>query len=137
MAASLPSGLKDLLDSLEDVVPDEVTQYALRKAGVDCKDVRTLRLVSVAAQKFAAGVLDEAVNVAKRKRLAPAAHLRAQGMDPKDRRVVLTTEDLTEALQDYGINVNKAPYYADASKQQQQQQQQQPAGAAAGGTARR
>lgn len=38
----------------------------------------SLRLVSVAAQKFVAGVLDEAVNTHKRRRLAPPAHQRAQ-----------------------------------------------------------
>ena len=54
-----------------------------------------LRLVSVAAQQFVAGVLDEAVNTHKRRRLAPAAHLRQQGLDPRDKRAVLTTEDLT------------------------------------------
>lgn len=117
MAAELPPGLKPLLEELDDTVttvPDEVTQYALRKAGVDCKDVRTLRLVSVAAQKFVAGVLDEAVNTQKRRRLAPPAHQRAQGLDPKDKRLALTTEDLSSALADYGVSVKRAPYYADS-----------------------
>ncbi len=78
-------------------------QHALRKSGYDCHDKRTLRLVSLAAQKFLAGVLDEAVNVHKRRKLAPAQHLKAEGYNVKDKRVVLITEDLSEALKEVGV----------------------------------
>lgn len=59
-----------------------------------------LRLVALAAQRFIASVLDEAINIHKRRRLAPAAQLRADGHDPRDKRVVLSTEELTEALKE-------------------------------------
>lgn len=59
-----------------------------------------LRLVSVAAQHFVAAVLDEAINLGKRRRMAPAQHLRNEGHNPRDRRQILSSEDLGEALQE-------------------------------------
>lgn len=61
---------------------------------------RRLRLVSLATQRFLASILDEAINIHKRRRLAPAAQLRADGHDPRDKRVVLSTEELAEALKE-------------------------------------
>jgi hypothetical protein len=61
---------------------------------------RRTRLVSVAAQRFVAGVLDEALNVHKRRKMGPVAHLKAEGFDARDKRLVLTTEDLAEALRE-------------------------------------
>ena len=58
--------------------------------------------MSLAAQRFLASVLDEAANSAKRRRLAPVAHLRAEGHDVKDPRLVLGSEDLAEALKEVG-----------------------------------
>jgi len=37
---------------------------------------------------------------------------RAKGLDPKDRRVVLTEEDLMAALADYGLDIRKPAYFA-------------------------
>jgi len=31
---------------------------------------------------------------------------------PKDKRVVMTMDDLSAALTEYGVNVNKPPYFA-------------------------
>ncbi|KAL4448144.1 hypothetical protein ABPG75_005363 [Micractinium tetrahymenae] len=113
MAQTLPAGLKELLDELEDyapAVPDELTQHALRQSGYDCKDVRTVRLISVAAQRFLAQVLEEAHNVHKLRQMAPAAKLKEAGYDPKDKRELLTTEDLVKACEEYGVKVARAPY---------------------------
>lgn len=59
-----------------------------------------LRLVALASQRFISSILDEAVNVHKRRRLAPAAQLRADGHNPRDKRIVLSTEELAEALRE-------------------------------------
>lgn len=57
--------------------------------------------MSLAAQKFLASVLDEAVAVHKRKKLAPVQQLRAEGYSLKEgKRTVLTSEDLAEALKE-------------------------------------
>ena len=37
---------------------------------------------------------------------------RAKGLDPKDRRVVLTEEDLMAALADSGLDTRKPAYFA-------------------------
>ncbi|KAK2077108.1 hypothetical protein QBZ16_004742 [Prototheca wickerhamii] len=104
-----PTGesIQEFVNSLQDFTP---------ATGFDCTDKRTLRLVSLATQRFLASILDEAINIHKRRRLAPAAQLRADGHDPRDKRVVLSTEELAEALKECGVNANLAAYYADSSK---------------------
>ncbi|PSC70841.1 Transcription initiation factor TFIID subunit 10 [Micractinium conductrix] len=121
MAQTLPAGLKELLDELEDyapVVPDEVTHHALRQSGYDCKDARTVRFISIAAQRFLAQVLEEAHNAHKLRQMAPAPKLKEAGYDPRDRRDLLTTEDLIKALDEYGVKVPRAPYYTTSTKPQ-------------------
>lgn len=95
-------------------VPDSLTRYVLRRAGFECRDERTVRLASLAAQRFLASVLEDSANIAKRRRLGPAAHLRAEGLG-RERTLVLTVEDAAEALQDAGVSVRPAPYYVDTT----------------------
>lgn len=71
-------------------------------------------MVSLAAQRFVASVLEDAANIAKRRRLAPAAHLRAEGY-PRERVLTLTTEDVAEALGECGVTVKPTPYFVDPS----------------------
>lgn len=81
------------------VVPDgkaSLAGYPQLAVGHLCR----VRLVSLAAQRFVASVLDEAVNVHKRKKQAPVQHRKAEGYNVKDSRCVLSTEDLAEALKD-------------------------------------
>lgn len=40
---------------------------------------------------------------------------RERGLDPKDKRVVMTIEDVSAALGEYGVNVKKPRYYAEHS----------------------
>ena len=37
---------------------------------------------------------------------------RERGLDPRDRRVVLTIDDLHAALNDYGLDLRKPEYFA-------------------------
>ena len=56
------------------------------------------RLVSLAAQKFIAGAIHDAMQVHARRQKQPPARLKEAGYDVKDKRPVLLTEDLAEAL---------------------------------------
>ncbi|KAK9829963.1 hypothetical protein WJX72_008918 [[Myrmecia] bisecta] len=109
----------DFLNSLEDfepAVPDELTAHYLRSSGAECKDIRLVRLVSLAAQKFLRDVTHDALQIRKRRLSAPAQRLKEQGMNPKDDRAVLTIDDLSDALQEYGVNIKPPPYFADRPK---------------------
>lgn len=63
---------------------------------------RSVRLVSLAAQRFVAQVLEEAMQAHKHRQLAPAAKLKEQGWDPRDKRELLQAEDLVKALEEVG-----------------------------------
>lgn len=114
----LPQGTAELLSELEDytpTVPDELTQHYLRRGGYDCKDVKLLRVISIAAQRFVAGVVNDSLQLSKRRRLTSTAKLREQGYNPKDKRLVLTPDDLSVALREYGVNLRSAPYFVDSA----------------------
>jgi len=107
--------LDDFLISLEDYVPaipDEVVAYFLTKTGFVCPDPRVKRLVSLAAQKFVADVANDALQYCKIRQQSPAFRDKRQG---KGKRLVLTMDDLSQALEAYGINVKKPDYYVDPS----------------------
>ncbi|KAG1675590.1 hypothetical protein FOA52_014178 [Chlamydomonas sp. UWO 241] len=116
-ATALPEGTSELLELLDEqapLVPDELTQYILRKAGQDVADPRIVRLVSLAGQRFLAEVIHDSLQICKSRLSATTKNkLRAAGF--KDRRV-LTPDDLAKALREFGINVNKPPYYVDTDK---------------------
>jgi hypothetical protein len=84
----------------------------MRRNGSECRDLPTLRLVSLATQKFMSEVLEEAHNIYKTRREALVTHQKAEGFS-KEKRVVLTTEDLTDALNRVGIRTSAAPYYSN------------------------
>jgi transcription initiation factor TFIID subunit 10 len=62
-------------------------------------------LVALAAQKFIADVSNDAAQYSK---------LRLSKERSKSKELVLKMEDLSQALQEYGVNVNKPAYFADA-----------------------
>ncbi|KAH7971720.1 transcription initiation factor TFIID subunit 10 [Rhipicephalus sanguineus] len=105
-----PSGqsLSELLLQLEDyspTLPDAVTAHYLNTAGLEASDPRVVRLVSLAAQKFLSDITNDALQHCK---------MRGAGQSKKatkDKRYTLTMEDLTPALQEYGINVKKPHYF--------------------------
>lgn len=59
-----------------------------------------VRLVSLAAQSFLAGVTHDALQVAKRRKQASAWRQKELGYNARDQRLVLTSEDVAEALKE-------------------------------------
>lgn len=74
----------------------------------------SVRLISIAAQKFISDVANDALQHCKtRTSNAPSSgHGSAKNVKAtKDRKYTLTMEDLAPALGDYGITVRKAHYF--------------------------
>ncbi|CAA2955460.1 transcription initiation factor TFIID subunit 10 isoform X4 [Olea europaea var. sylvestris] len=88
------AALTDFLASLMDytpTIPDELVEHYLAKSGFQCPDVR----LQCKARQSA---------VVKDKR----------DKQQKDKRLILTMEDLSKALQEYGVNVKHQDYFADS-----------------------
>ncbi|ORZ15407.1 transcription initiation factor TFIID 23-30kDa subunit-domain-containing protein [Lobosporangium transversale] len=95
-----------MMENYNPIIPDAVTDYYLSRTGFDCDDVRIKRLLALAAQKFISDIATDAFQYCKvrqqsQKRAAPG----------KEKKTVLTMEDLSDALGEYGINVKKPDYY--------------------------
>ena len=95
-------------------IPDELTNLYLKRAGAATPDARTTRLVSLAAERFVRQIADDAYRCAVQRNQAQAREKKERGYDPRDKRLVLETEDLAAALKDYGVNLHKPPYYVGA-----------------------
>lgn len=107
------AALTEFLASLMDytpTIPDDLVEHYLAKSGFQCPDVRLIRLVAVATQKFVADVASDALQHCKA-RPAPVVKDKKQ---QKDKRLVLTMEDLSKALREYGVNVKHPEYFADS-----------------------
>lgn len=125
-----------LLDGYTPLIPDQVTDFYLEKVGFECHDVRLKRLLSLAAEKFVSDIAADAFQYARiRTNAGPGGRPRAQvgaagagaggaagagagtagGAVPagaRDRsRTVLTMDDLSAALGEYGINARRAEHF--------------------------
>jgi transcription initiation factor TFIID subunit 10 len=85
-------------------VPDELTRNLMARSGAVCADERSVRLVSLAAQKFLTDVIEDAKEGAAARSQAPLAVQKTEGFarqqdKDKDRRATLLTEDVARALQ--------------------------------------
>ncbi|KAL4561237.1 hypothetical protein LXL04_033400 [Taraxacum kok-saghyz] len=110
------TALTDFLASLTDytpTIPDELVEHYLAKSGFQCPDVRLIRLVAVAAQKFVSEVATEALQQCKA-RPAPVVRDKKEKQQ-KDKRLIMNMDDLSKALQEYGVNVKHQEYFADSS----------------------
>ncbi|KAG8744198.1 Transcription initiation factor TFIID subunit 10 [Ceratobasidium sp. 414] len=110
-----------MLDEYDSLIPNEVTDYYLQRAGFECEDVRLKRLLSLAAQKFVSDIAADAYQHARiRTNAQPAARARtdkaggtaaASALARDKTRTVLTMDDLSAALAEYGISARKPDFY--------------------------
>ncbi|KAG4387243.1 hypothetical protein GLYMA_11G160400v4 [Glycine max] len=70
------------------------------------------RLVAVATQKFVAEVAGDALQHCKARQATIPKDKRDK--QQKDKRLVLTMEDLSKALREYGVNLRHQEYFADS-----------------------
>ncbi|KAM7506586.1 hypothetical protein LguiA_017039 [Lonicera macranthoides] len=109
------TALSDFLASLMDytpTIPDELAEHYLAKSGFQCPDVRLIRLVAVATQKFIAEVATDALHHCKARQSSIVKDKRDK--QPKDKRLILAMDDLSKALREYGVNVKHQEYFADS-----------------------
>ncbi|KAI5683319.1 hypothetical protein M9H77_04547 [Catharanthus roseus] len=109
------AALTDFLASLMDytpTIPDELVEHYLAKSGFQCPDVRLTRLIAVSTQKFIADVATEALHQCKARQSAVGKDKRDK--QQKDKRLILTMEDLSKVLHEYGVNVKHQEYFADS-----------------------
>ena len=71
--------------------------------------VFSVRLVSIAAQKFISDIVNDALQHCK---MRGANTVQSSKNKTKDKRFTLTMEDLAPALAEYGIVVRKPPYFS-------------------------
>ncbi|KAK1273051.1 hypothetical protein QJS04_geneDACA016427 [Acorus gramineus] len=98
------SALSEFLSSLMDynpTIPDELVEHYLGKSGFQCPDVRLTRLVAVAAQKFIAEVASDALQHCKARQSSVVKDKKQQ----KDKRLILTMEDLSKALRETALQL--------------------------------
>ncbi|GMP91870.1 hypothetical protein CsSME_00042355 [Camellia sinensis var. sinensis] len=101
--------LSDFLASLMDytpTIPDQLVEHYLAKSGFQCPDVRLIRLVAVATQKFIAEVATDALQQCKARQAAVVKDKRDK--QQKDKRLILTMEDLSKALREVSTLVLQA-----------------------------
>ncbi|GIY71422.1 transcription initiation factor TFIID subunit 10 [Caerostris darwini] len=94
------------LDEYKPTIPDPVVSFFLNSAGFSAEDPRVHKLISIAAQKFVADIANDALQHCK---MRGAGQTKKSG---KDKRYVLTMEDLSPTLGEFGINVKKPHYFA-------------------------
>lgn len=132
--------LEEILDLMTDnppIIPDAVTDYYLRKNGFECTDVRVKRLLALATQKFINDIANDAYEYSRIRSTvavsnannaqARARQLMASQQQPGQQqitqqqqqqnekttasKVVLTVNDLSSAVQEYGLNIGRPDFY--------------------------
>ncbi|KAJ7298914.1 hypothetical protein O6H91_07G056900 [Diphasiastrum complanatum] len=116
-AESSDAALLDFLSSLADytpTIPDELAEHYLSSSGFQCPDIRVTRLVSVATQKFIAEIAADALQYCKMRQSVSSKERKERGPSVKEKKLVMTTEDLATALREYGVNFKRQEYFADS-----------------------
>ncbi|KAK9143845.1 hypothetical protein Syun_013245 [Stephania yunnanensis] len=109
------TALSDFLASLMDytpTIPDELVEHYIAKSGFQCPDVRLIRLVAVATQKFITEVATDALQHCKARQTGAVKDKRDK-QQKQDKRLTLTMDDLSKALREYGVNMKHQEYFAD------------------------
>ncbi|CAO3621582.1 unnamed protein product [Mucor hiemalis] len=95
-----------MMDNYAPIIPNAVTDYYLNKLDSIVMILNVYkRLLALATQKFVADIATDAFQYCK---------VRQSGSKKagKERKTVLTMEDLTAALAEYGVNIKKPDYYS-------------------------
>lgn len=104
------TNLSEFVNQLEDyvpTVPDAVTVSYMQRAGFENIDPRIVRLISLASQKFVSDIAHDALQHCKMRGQSGQSS-RKSG---KDKRYTLSMDDLSPALNEYGVHVKKPPYF--------------------------
>ncbi|VVD02553.1 transcription initiation factor TFIID subunit 10-like [Leptidea sinapis] len=105
--------LNDFLLQLENYtpsIPDSVVAYYLNISGFESQDPRLIRLIALASQKFLSDIANDALQHCKMRTSSQLAQNSKNQKGPKEKKFVMTMDDLVPALQEYGI-VAKKPHY--------------------------
>lgn len=133
--------LEEILDLMADnppIIPDAVIEYYMRKNGFEEVDLRVKRLLALATQKFVSDIANDAyeysrirsgiaVNNANNGQ-ARARQLMLNQQQPGQQqpltqqqqqqnekntqsKVVLTVNDLSSAVSEYGLNIGRPDFY--------------------------
>jgi transcription initiation factor TFIID subunit 10 len=100
----------ELLSQLDDftpIIPDELMDYFMVKSGLDSNDRKIKRLLALITQKYITDIAQDALQYCK---LRTSSSTLSKDKK-KDRKLILTVDDLSCAIEDYGIHVRKPPYY--------------------------
>uniref|UniRef100_H2ZF82 Transcription initiation factor TFIID subunit 10 n=1 Tax=Ciona savignyi TaxID=51511 RepID=H2ZF82_CIOSA len=100
----------DLVQQLEvytPTIPDGVAEHYLNRAGVNTLDPAVVRLIALAGQKFISDIVNDAMQLNKMK----GSSQTSRSAKTKDKRSLLTMDDLNPALTERGIKVKKPLYY--------------------------
>ncbi|KAJ1889514.1 hypothetical protein LPJ66_007992 [Kickxella alabastrina] len=96
------------MDNYAPIIPEALTEYYLAQAGFECTDVRIKRLLALATQKFISDVATDAFQYNRIRQQAS----KEKKFNSKDRKTVLSMDDLTAALAEYGVNIKKPEYFS-------------------------
>lgn len=103
---SLPMTKGNILEAIKDFdssIPDAVVHHFLNVAGMQTTDQRIVRLIAIAAQKFIHDIVSDSLQHCKLRG--------AQNKKTKEKKYVLSIEDLTSALAEYGIEIKRQHYF--------------------------
>jgi len=101
-------GAQDLLNATKEfgpLIPSSVTNYFLERNGAVSPDERVTKVISMAVHKFISDVGASATrHHAARAKLKP-------DKTGKTSKVVLTMEDMSVGLREWGFNISKPDFY--------------------------
>ncbi|XP_041989155.1 transcription initiation factor TFIID subunit 10-like [Aricia agestis] len=106
--------LSDFLLQLENYnpsIPDSVVAYYLNMAGFESQDPRLVRLIALASQKLLSDIANDALQHCKMRTSSQVTQTSKNQKGPKEKKYVMTMDDLVPALQEYGITAKKPHYF--------------------------
>uniref|UniRef100_A0A2A4J0N3 Transcription initiation factor TFIID subunit 10 n=1 Tax=Heliothis virescens TaxID=7102 RepID=A0A2A4J0N3_HELVI len=106
--------LSDFLFQLENYnpsIPDSVVAHYLNMSGFESQDPRLIRLIALASQKFLSDIANDALQHCKMRTSSQITQTSKNQKGPKEKKYVMTMEDLAPALQEYGIVARKPHYF--------------------------